>query len=111
MSKNSKIGGYLSFYDIGGEKYMVDYQVTCDFDTLFRLREHFEGMDFKAGEYVPSEKDMERYVKNSNGKYMDFFLWIDETGTDTPENHEQRKSLHEYINKHLKLVESIGDST
>lgn len=84
---------------------MCDTEVECDYETYDRLVDCFSKMKYQAGEYVPDEADMDRYVEHGDGSYMDFLIWIMETGTETEENRFMRRRINAYLREHLTLTD------
>ena len=84
---------------------MCDTEVECDYETYDRLVDSFSKMEYQAEEYVPNEADMDRYVEHGDGSYMDFLIWIMETGTETEENRFMRRRINAYLREHLTLTD------
>lgn len=84
---------------------MCDTEVECDYETYDRLVDCFSNMEYQAGEYVPDEADMDRYVEHGDGSYMDFLIWIMETGVETEENRFMRRRINAYLREHLTLTD------
>ena len=68
----------------------------------------FDKMEFKADEYVPTEKDM-LIMLDDLPKYLPFLIWIDETGYDVEDDTGQ-KSMRDKIRKVVSYsMEMISD--
>ena len=68
---------------------MCDTEVECDYETYDRLVDRFSKMEYQAGD----------------GSYMDFLIWIMETGTETEENRFMRRRINAYLREHLTLTD------
>lgn len=65
-----------------------------------------------AGDYAPSDKELASIESILNQgqpsaeEWLYVLMWIDESGTETDENREQRRKMKELINRHLEITET-----
>ena len=82
---------------------------VCTFEEYDRFEGLFQSMEYQAGEYVPSDEDMEEYILPDLPKYVTFLLWIDLTGTEVEENLLMRKRIHSILSKTIELVDELPE--
>lgn len=82
---------------------------VCTFEEYDRFEELFQSMEYQAGEYVPSDEDMEEYILPDLPKYVTFLLWIDLTGTEVEKNLLMRKRIHSILSKTIELVDELPE--
>ena len=72
------------------------------FDDMNKYCELFTQMKSpSAGEYVPSEEELDSIIPRLDGALILFLLWIDETGIITDENKEMHKKIRDLLNECL----------
>lgn len=60
-------------------------------------------MDVKAGEYVPSDEEMEDILLHP-GEYINFLMWIIMTGRETDRNAKTRKAIQDILESRVVIV-------
>lgn len=54
--------------------------ILCTYESFEECYEVFEGMNFKANDYVPSFQILYDVILPDLRKYIKYLMWIDETG-------------------------------
>lgn len=86
---------------------MAIQRVSIDEATFDKIYDCFDKMEFKAEDFVPTEKELLEMMQNLP-KYMPFLMWIDETGYDMEEDEEQnamRSRIRKLISMSVKMEE------
>ena len=67
-------------------------------------------MRSKAGSYAPTMDEINFEIYPNLQKYIEFLMWIEQTGYDTEENKKARKLIKQILIEEIELYEGDGNS-
>ncbi len=81
---------------------------TCSFQQFDEFCETMQRIDYHAGPYAPTVRELIERVEPEIETFIMFLLWVNETGFETDENRMPRRMIGEMLRTHIELYEEVG---
>lgn len=84
---------------------LMDETIYMSFDEFCNICEQIDAMERKAESYCPTEDDIIFRMLDNLDVYIEFLIWVQETGFTTPENEKDRKYLNKFLEEYLVITD------